>query len=78
MSDGIPAYPIQFNNEFNVEHHYGLTKLELVSSMLLQGILANPEIYNQDKGLQRGNKTKVDFSKMAIENAKELLKQLSN
>jgi hypothetical protein len=46
----------------------GLTKLELISAMCLQGIMSNPVLV--------GSWTVEHSAKMAIENARELLSQL--
>lgn len=59
-----PAYPIVLTDSFE-EFNRGLTKLELISAMCLQGLL----------GCQDGF-YKETRAKYAIQSAKELLKQL--
>lgn len=59
------AYPCKHvYADGDVSYRSGLTKLELISAMCLQGILSN------------GSWTLERSSEVAIENAKELLKQL--
>jgi len=63
------AYPCKHvYADGDVSYRSGLTKLELISAMCLQGILSN-EILVGSWTLERS-------SEVAIENAKELLKQL--
>ena len=64
-----PAYP-EICDTRNIplfESSGGLTKLELMSAMCLQGMLANPNRDNYDR---------INDATMAIYSAKELLKQL--
>ena len=60
------AFPMGDDSMYKAE--FGLTKLELISAMCLQGMLSN-EILVGSWTLERS-------SEVAIENAKELLKQL--
>ena len=62
-----PAYPFSWDQSYNPQFgvEVGLTKLELISAMCLQGMFANPNI-----------KMRSAITKVAIDYAKELLKQL--
>ena len=64
MTENDSAYP--YNPEIYNEQR-GLTKLELISAMCLQGLLANTNRDSYDK---------MNDALMAIYSAKELLKQL--
>jgi len=70
MKNKKPAFPTVYDAQNRPTHltEPGLTKLELISAMCLQGILSNPVLV--------GSWTVEHSAKMAIENAKELLKQL--
>ena len=61
------AYPAIFDlrHEETFATHRGLTKLELISAMCLQGLLGNQDGF-----------CKETRAKYAIQSAKELLKQL--
>ena len=68
-TDNDAAYPCKHvYADGDVSYRSGLTKLELISAMCLQGILSNPVLV--------GSWTIEHSAKMAIEHAKELLKQL--
>ena len=61
-----PAYPIVLTDSFE-EFNRGLTKLELISAMCLQGLLGNQEFSGSHP---------VSIASYSIVFAKELLKQL--
>ena len=60
-----PAYPIVLTDSFE-EFNRGLTKLELISAMCLQGLMSNCNFKEEAE----------HTAKCAIAYAKELLKQL--
>ena len=66
MTENDSAYP--YNPEIYNEQR-GLTKLELISAMCLQGILANSNSFEVSR-------FRNIYCEEAIEQAKELLKQL--
>lgn len=62
----LPISPI-YNNGVVDEKYSGLTKLELISAMALQGVIANPAYHSFQPD---------EFAKFAIKCADELLNQL--
>lgn len=65
-----PAYPFSWDQSYNPQFRVevGLTKLELISAMCLQGIVGN-----KDSTMRHDYDMMCEF---AITYAKELLKQL--
>ena len=70
------AFPIAENMDTQ-SMELGLTKREYFAAICLQGMLANPELYNIAASKLHVDKIAPFYCESAIEQADELLKQLS-
>lgn len=59
------------------EYYYGLSKVEKISAMLMQGIISNPSIIKKLNGTMEDRQLSEDISKFCVFSANVMLSQCS-